>query len=105
MNRFDAWLRTANAGDQYVYRRGTSLSKKNEGKEFSESVFSAREAWERGEVELVTKRLTHPRHPNGCGTFEWIAVRRETKATRKQWISKDGCLVQWVKRRAIADAA
>ncbi len=105
MNRFDAWLRTAPAGSQFVYRRGPDLSKDGEGKEFTDLVFSAREAWDRGEVELVCRRLTYPRTRTGTGTFEWIAVKREKQAVREPWISKEGDIVRWVERPVLARAA
>lgn len=101
MNRFDIWLDTAPVGSEFIYKSGTTLSKRGTGKDFSDLVYSAREAWERGEVELVQRRLLRS-WPGGVGRFAWIAVKRATKATRKKWISRDGHEVTWVNRPRVA---
>lgn len=107
-NRFDAWLQFAEPGSEYIYHRGGSLSKKGEGLNFSSQVYSAREAYDRGEVELVMRRVTWGQGKfNNGSIFEWIAQKRKIIVKREPWIA-EGQIVRWVERpekRALKKAA
>lgn len=97
-NKFDTWLKTAPAGAQFVYRTGKHLSKGGNGLEFSDLVYSVREAFDRGEVELVQKRLTHGKSAVSIGSFAWIAIKKAHIRPPKRWVSKDGSVVCWKTR-------
>lgn len=97
-NRFDIWIKKSLPGESYVYHTGYTLYEDGRGKSFSNQVYSAREAWERGEIELVSRRLTKPKGKYDCGSFEWIAVKRETIAHRKKWLSREGQPMVWKMR-------
>ena len=97
-NKFDAWLQSAPAGSSHVYHTGPHLSVGNFGIDFSSQVYSAREAYERGEVELVQRRLSHGRGTRAAGLFEWLAIKRAKIKRPREWVSIEGEKVVWRSR-------
>lgn len=91
---FSKWLQGAKPGDNYVYKTGQYLTKTRGCRVYSEKVWDAREAFERGEVDLVQKRLSV-----GAGArFAWIAIKREKVKPPPPSYSVDGQIASWGKR-------
>lgn len=97
-NKFDTWLGNASPGSEMIYHTGKSLSKHGEGLEFTDLTHSAREAFERGEVDLVQRRLSKGKTVKSIGRFAWIAIKRKDVRRPRLWVSKEGVPVDWVKR-------
>lgn len=75
MSKFDAWLKTAKPGDQFIYhdRRGPLMN--------SPLIYAVRLAHDDGLIDLVQKRTEKPRNKDsrgeeGVGRFQYIAIMR-----------------------------
>jgi hypothetical protein len=99
--RFESWLKSSPPGSEYPYHTGTRLAKDEAGHVFSDAVFSAREAFERGEVILVQRRLKKGAAPNLAGTFQWLAVKRRVPIRSKPSSSTSGDFARWVSRPGV----
>ena len=100
-DRFELWLRKATPGSNYVYHSGSELSRGNGGIHFTSQVYSAREAYERGEVDLVLRRTSAGRGKFNIGsTFDWVAIKRSVVKIPEKAFSVDGEPVHWRERPA-----
>lgn len=91
---FGKWLANAKPGESYIYRVGMQLAETRKLQIFSPKVWDAREAFERGEVELVQKRLSI----GNKSKFAWMAVKKAEAKRPQRHISKDGEYATWGKR-------
>lgn len=103
--QFEVWLKFAKPGDQFIYHTGSHLSKKNEGLEYSSKVYSAREAYDRGEVILVQRRVSHGLSRWDPGKFDYIAIKRALVRRPGESVTVEGDLIQWTQRPQLKKAA
>lgn len=103
--KFDVWLKVAKPREQFAYHEGYCLHEPGDEKVFSSNVYTAREAYERGEVILVQRRIEQPRYSAVGGTvtvapgkFQWLAIKRECISPPGVSRSHEGEIIRWQKR-------
>lgn len=104
-SKFEVWLKVAKPREQFAYHEGYCLHEPGDEKVFSSNVYTAREAYERGEVILVQRRIEHPKHSISLGTvtvapgkFQWIAVKRERISPPGLSRNHEGEITRWQSR-------